>query len=452
MPNPYTRISLTGERRNADLLLPSDTPVGALMPQILDILDDRPRESLGAKVLVRSDGDTVPAVQTFAEAGVLDGERLALVSQTEAPPAPIIYDLNDTVSDATDAVRGRWSDTYRFLISGTLAALGAWLAVVGLLDRFLAEDAWTGWACFGLAAVLLIAGASLAAPGRMRAVAGTLVGTGTLFAATGLMRLGLEAPWLAVGLGALASLVLGFLGFVVSRPLSMFIAAAVTGGLTLTWAVSPAVAAWAIGGKDAEVTVGAAGIAGVITLLVLGLLPKIALGASGLAGLDDSQAGGRPVLRTDARRAIDAAHGGLIASALVCAASMALALWLVGTDTRMHAFSLPMLAFLALAVGLRARSFPLAAQRIPLYLAAGIGVLALVRLAIHFLPGADAVFLLVLLVLALLAGSGLSVTLPEHSQARMRRTGDTLEGLALFAVIPLLIGYFGIYASLLETF
>ena len=119
---------------NADLLLPSDTPVGALMPQILDILDDRPRESLGAKVLVRSDGDTVPAVQTFAEAGVLDGERLALVSQTEAPPAPIIYDLNDTVSDATDAVRGRWSDTYRFLISGTLAALGAWLAVVGLLE------------------------------------------------------------------------------------------------------------------------------------------------------------------------------------------------------------------------------------------------------------------------------------------------------------------------------
>jgi hypothetical protein len=79
-------------------------------------------------------------------------------------------------------------------------------------------------------------------------------------------------------------------------------------------------------------------------------------------------------------------------------------------------------------------------------------VLALVRLAIDFLPGVDAVFLLVLLVIALLAGAGLSVTLPEHSQARMRRTGDTLEGLALFAVIPLLIGYFGIYASLLETF
>ncbi|MGD6979486.1 MULTISPECIES: type VII secretion integral membrane protein EccD [Citricoccus] len=452
MPHPYTRISLSGERRNADLLLPSDTPVGALMPQILDVLDDRPRESLGAKVLVRSDGGTVPAVQTFAEAGVLDGERLALVSQTEAPPAPIIYDLNDTVSDATDAVPGRWSDTYRSLVCGVLAALGAWLAVVGLLDRLLAEDAWTGWACFGVAAVLLVTGASLAAPGRMRAVAGTLAGTGALFAATGLVRLGLDAPWLAVGLGALAALVLGFLGFVVRRPLAMFIAAAVTGGLTLTWAAAPAVAAWAIGGRDAEVTVGAAGIAGVVTLLVLGLLPTIALGASGLAGLDDGQAAGRPVLRTDARRAIDSAHGGLIASAIACAVSLALAVWLVGTDTRMHAFSLPLLAFLTLAVGLRARSFPLAAQRIPLYLAAATGALALVRLAVDFLPEADAVFLVVLLGLALLTGSGLSVTLPEHAQARVRRTGDTLEGLALFAVIPLLIGYFGIYASLLETF
>ena len=83
---------------------------------------------------------------------------------------------------------------------------------------------------------------------------------------------------------------------------------------------------------------------------------------------------------------------------------------------------------------------------------AATGVLALVRLAVDFLPGADAVFLVVLLGLALLTGSGLSVTLPEHAQARVRRTGDTLEGLALFAVIPLLIGYFGIYASLLETF
>ena len=103
-------------------------------------------------------------------------------------------------------------------------------------------------------------------------------------------------------------------------------------------------------------------------------------------------------------------------------------------------------------MGLRARSFPLASERIPLYLATGVGVLSLVRLATAYQPQFDGVFLAVLLALALLVGSGLSVDLPEHSQARMRRLGDTVEALALFAVIPLLIGYFGIYATLWEIF
>ena len=61
-------------------------------------------------------------------------------------------------------------------------------------------------------------------------------------------------------------------------------------------------------------------------------------------------------------------------------------------------------------------------------------------------------FLGVLLAVALLVGSGLSVDLPEHSQARLRRLGDTVEAIALFVAIPLLIGYFGIYATLWEIF
>ncbi|QCU77407.1 type VII secretion integral membrane protein EccD [Citricoccus sp. SGAir0253] len=450
MAGPYTRVLLAGERRNADLLLPSDTPVGALMPQVLDLLDDHPREALGTKALVRADGAEVPPERTVAEAGVLDGERLRLVSRTEAPPAPIVYDLHDTVSDSTDAVRGRWSAAHRLLVCGTLAAAGSWLAVVGLLDR-LAPAALAG-ACALLAAVLLVAGAALSAPGRRRAVAGTLVGAGALFAGTALVRLGLDAPWTAVGLGALAALVLGVAGFVVTRPLALFIAAAVTGALAATWAAAPAVAAWAVGDRDAAVGVGAAGIAGVVTLLVLGLLPAIALGASGLARLDDRQAAGGSVLRADARRALDAAHGGLVGGTIACAVSLAVAAWSIGSDTRAPAFSLPLLACLVVATALRARSFPLAAERIPLYLAAATGVLALARLAVATVPGAGTAVLAGLLVLALAVGAGLSAELPEHTRARLRRAGDALEALALFAAIPVLIGYAGIYASLLETF
>ncbi|MEU3846277.1 type VII secretion integral membrane protein EccD [Micrococcus terreus] len=450
MPSPYTRVSLIGQRRNADALLPSDTPVGALLPQILDLLDDRPQEGLGTKLLVRTSGETVDPEQTFAEAEVLDGERLSVVSQTEAPPAPIVYDLNDAVTDATESVRGRWSELYRYLICGVIAALGTWFAVHGLLDLY-AQDT-RAWIELGLGAVLLIAGASVAAPGRMRAVAGTLIGTGVLFAGTGLWNLDLPQEWLLPAYGALAAVGMGLLGFVVRRPLAMFMAAAITGGLTLVWTLAPLIADWSIGDRDAEVLVGSAGIAGIITVLVLGMLPKIALSASGLASLDDSHSQGRSLLRTDADAAIDAAHGGLVTSTVVGALSAAAALWLIGEDTSHHPFSVPLLAALTLAVGLRARSFPLASERIPLYLATGVGVLSLVRLATAYQPQFDGVFLAVLLALALLVGSGLSVDLPEHSQARMRRLGDTVEALALFAVIPLLIGYFGIYATLWEIF
>jgi type VII secretion integral membrane protein EccD len=450
VPLPYTRVSLVGDRRNADLLLPSDAPVGTLMPQILQVLHDRPEESLGAKLLVRSSGDTVPAVQTFAEAGVLDGERLTLVSRTEAPPSPIIYDLNDEVSDATESAAGRWAPRYRYLSAGLLSAVWSWWGITRLLEMYL--PGFATWTALGLAVVLFIAACAVSAPGRQQAVAGTLAGAGTLFAVTGCWTLGLPSPWLAVCLGGLAAVVLGVLGFVVNRPLSMFIAAAVTGGLTLAWSLSPLVAAWAIGERHADHLVATAGIAGTLTALVLGLLPQIALGTSGLAGLDDRHANGTAVLRRNATAAIDSAHGGLVASTIVCAASGVLALWLVGTDTVAYPFSVPLLACLVLAFGLRARSFPLAAERIPLYLAMGVGVLSLVRLATSFAPHLEVVFVVVLVVLALAAGAGLSVDLPEHTRAQMRRAGDAVEALALFAAIPLLIGYFGIYATLLETF
>ena len=450
MPSPYTRVSLIGHRRNADALLPLDTPVGSLLPQILDLLDDRPQDGLGSKLLVRSSGDAVDPDLTFAEAEVLDGERLTVVSQTEAPPAPIVYDLNDAVTDATESIHGRWSDAYRYLISGVIAALGAWFAVRGLLGLYAEEQ--QAWIELGLGGALLIGGAAVAGPGRMRAVAGTLIGAGALFAGTGVLHLGLPQEWLLPAFGALAAVVMGLLGFVVHRPLAMFMAAAITGGLTLVWTLAPAVSEWSIGERSSDVLVGAAGIAGIITILVLGMLPKIALSASGLASLDDSHAQGRSLLRTDASTAIDAAHGGLVTSTIVCAVSMAASLWLIGGDTTHHPFSVPLLAALTLAVWLRARSFPLATERIPLHLAAGVGVVALVRLATTWLPDFNGVFLAVLLALALAVGAGLSVDLPDHSQARMRRFGDTVEAIALFVVIPLLIGYFGIYATLWEIF
>lgn len=37
----YTRLTMIGSNRKADLVLPDDEPVGALLPQLLEVLDER---------------------------------------------------------------------------------------------------------------------------------------------------------------------------------------------------------------------------------------------------------------------------------------------------------------------------------------------------------------------------------------------------------------------------
>ena len=64
MAHAFTRVTLIGTRRHLDLLLPSDRPVGGLMPQVLDLLQDEPSEDVAAKLLVRPDGAPLDAAGT----------------------------------------------------------------------------------------------------------------------------------------------------------------------------------------------------------------------------------------------------------------------------------------------------------------------------------------------------------------------------------------------------
>ncbi len=38
----YTRMTFFGSRRTADIVLPDDEPVGALLPEVLDLLVEPP--------------------------------------------------------------------------------------------------------------------------------------------------------------------------------------------------------------------------------------------------------------------------------------------------------------------------------------------------------------------------------------------------------------------------
>ena len=107
MAHAYTRVTLVGQQRHLDLLLPSDQPLALLMPQVLDLLGDEPAQDVAAKVLVAPGGAELAPDLTLAEAEILDGSALQLCNASSAPPAPIVYDITDLVVSETEAVRGR---------------------------------------------------------------------------------------------------------------------------------------------------------------------------------------------------------------------------------------------------------------------------------------------------------------------------------------------------------
>jgi hypothetical protein len=58
----------------------------------------------------------------------------------------------------------------------------------------------------------------------------------------------------------------------------------------------------------------------------------------------------------------------------------------------------------------------------------------------------------VLVTLAVLPLTVLAVQPAEHVRVRLRRFGDVLESVGVMALFPLVIGVFGVYGRLLDTF
>lgn len=80
-----SRVTLIGERRRADIVLPSDTPIGQLLPDILQLLDDRAASRPTTRQLITSDGSALPHDATLSSAEVPDGAVLRLVRAHAAP-------------------------------------------------------------------------------------------------------------------------------------------------------------------------------------------------------------------------------------------------------------------------------------------------------------------------------------------------------------------------------
>lgn len=429
-----TRVTLVGPRRRADLVLPSDEPMGVLLPELVALVGLGPAGDPRGYQVSRLDGRVLEPTATLRAADVADGTVLRLDPMTEAPPAAILHDVSDEVADDLSRRPGRWNHSARrWTATATVtvaAVLAAWLAVAAVPAVVLVA----------LGALLLLTGSAVALAGqRAVGIAILLAGAGVAMTAvpfwvsSGQTR---GVLWTLVVAGAVLALGVGTAneraGVLGSGSLLMLLAGwAGLAGLGL--------AADRVAALMAVVSVGA-----------LGVLPWLALIVSGLTRLDDRQAADEPVTRVAAQAAMDAAHRGLAVAAVAAAASGALAGWVLAQHG--SGWTIALACLLAVALLLRLRAYPLTVE-VAVLIAASLVVM--VGLGVRWVQADPAMWGGAVVVLLGVAAVGLAVLgyqPPPHLRARARQWGDRLEGLAVVALIPVAVGVFGLYATLLDTF
>ncbi|MFD5199301.1 type VII secretion integral membrane protein EccD [Streptomyces sp. NPDC058375] len=440
-----SRVTLVGERRRADIVLPSDTPIGQLLPDILQLLDDRAASRPLTRQLITSDGSALPHDSTLASAGVSDGAVLRLVRTHAAPPAPVVHDVTDQVADHLDLQAWRWRPAARRVAAG--ASTVAFAVVAALLARREVPLDTLAVALAVATAVLLVGGALCArirAGNRGLATALLLVsgGLGVLTAWTAADAYGWSGPARLAAVATAVAMALLLLGFF--SPLGR-------GGLIGAGATAVVAAVWeAVAALESDpARLGA--VMAVFSVVLLGMLPRLALMASGLTALDDRRSGGASVSRHDVADALAATHRGLALATVVTAVSATAAGWLLTLAARPTVWTVLLPSLVAVVLLSRARAFPLVAEVVALFAAAAVLLVRLVMLWMDQGSG-GAGPVVVLGAAALLPLLALSVEPPEHVRVRLRRTADLVESIGMVGLFPLAIGVFGVYGQLLDKF
>ncbi|MFE7242096.1 type VII secretion integral membrane protein EccD [Streptomyces sp. NPDC057580] len=439
-----SRVTLVGERRRADIVLPSDTPIGQLLPDILQLLDDRAASRPMTRQLITSDGSALPHDSTLSSAEIADGAVLRLVRAHSAPPAPVVHDVTDLVADDLDLQAWRWRPAARRASAGVATVTFA--VVAALLARQEFELGALAGALVAVTLVLLAAGALVAR-----------IGQGNLGLATALLLasggLGILTAWTAAdaynwpGTARLAAVaaalvvVLLLLGYFSPLGRGGLIGAAATAAITVVWEAAAAV-------QSDLSRLGA--VMAVFSVVLLGLLPRLALMASGLTSLDDRRSGGISVSRHQVGNALAATHRGLALATTVTAVSATAGGWLLTQADKPTVWTMALPSLVALVLLSRARAFPLVAEVVALFAASAVLVVRLVMVWMHHSGGAGP--LAVLCAAALLPLLVLAVQLPEHVQVRLRRMGDLVESIGVVGLFPLAVGAFGLYGQLLNKF
>jgi type VII secretion integral membrane protein EccD len=433
----FTRLTVIGSARKADLVVPNDEAVAGLMPRLMDLLNEPTGSVVRPLTLIRSTGEQLDVALTIGDQQVSDGELLRLVRSDDAPPPPEVAEVTDVLGESLRDRAGLWSRFTREL-AGAVAA--------GVMSCALAAQLPADLLPTVVAVVLLSLTSAIVGRASLRwiCVAGTAAGLGVAVNAAWQFSsaLNLEQPVrlaaAILGFAVLGWLCLG-LGFgqgLRSRP-------AWFGSLVGVPVSALPLIMVALGSPVVE----AAAVTAAVSVVVCGVLPRLALAASGLTGLDDQVVEGHPRRRDEVWMTVNDAYRLLswvtfaIAVPIAVTGALLLAsddLWAVGVG------------FVLIVVSaLRTRAFPLAVQQMALWssVLAGLlgGLLGQPRLG-GLVVATILVGILVLVLIMVLARPA------PHQRAFLRRMGNAIEALSVIALIPLLLGMFGVFSDLLGAF
>jgi type VII secretion integral membrane protein EccD len=433
----FTRLTVIGSARKADLVVPNDEAVSGLMPRLMELLEEPTGSVVRPLTLVRATGEQLDVGLTIADQQVSDGELLRLVRSDDAPPPPEVADVTDVLGESMRDRAGLWS-TFARELTGAVA--------IGVLSCAAATQLPARPVTFAVTVIALSVAAAILGRASMRwlcialtaAALGVVAATVWSFSSELALAPGLRFAAAVSGFAALGWICLGighgqglrsrraWLGSLVGVPIS---------ALPLIMVVL---------GSAAEQ---AAAVTAAVSVVVCGVLPRLALAASGLTGLDDQVVEGHPRRRDDVSLTVNEAYR------LLSWATFAVAIPIAVTSAVLLASKDIWTVGVGLAVvivsALRTRAFPLAVQQIALWFAVLVGLLGGVLGQSRLSEPLVAVILIAIAVLVVIM---VMARPAAHQRAFLRRVGNAFEALAVIALIPLLLGMFGIFRDLLRAF
>ena len=434
----YTRVTVQGVSRKADLVLPDDEPLAALLPDVLALLDEGMARSPRPVALVTRVGDQLDASLTLAEQDVQHGTFLRIVRVDEAPPPPEVADITDLTADHVANRADAWGPQWATGAAAVVAAvLGYFTASLAAAD-FSASTTHLLLACLTLtASAALAARKGLGALGVVAAAtaAGVAAPTAALVttALHGTTNLFAPLTWFALVCAVLA--VVGAAGFT-DRALGF-------GGAIGAVLVAALLATHQLGWEDAH----GAAVVGVVGLVLLGLLPGVSMTLSGLSGLHDRMVEGERVPRTRAVTTVDVTFRALTSATVATAVVSGACAWVLANDSNL--WSRLLATAFATVLLLRTRVMPLAPQRLVLLTAGAVPLVALLVHSANTDPSGSLAAAVVGLALVALARS---IPTSEVVLARLRQVATVIELIAVLCLVPLVLAQLGVFADLLETF